>query len=847
MALQDRQNTQSLHSNSSTSNIPHPSRSPNSLNHTPTTSFGNENENPSCKVSYTPSITYLHIPKHPRSIPPSYKCLDSPGVASIIVGDSIAHGVPTRITSDDASPNVIPDVATNGVSNIDSHDILSNVQIVPSSGIQRINLMIDNRASMFSSTVSIEKKSGENDQGVNYGFVEIEPEMHTHVIRVTSVSLLAVQSLSNISPVFFIGLLQAIVPAVLMNIYIMAINQVIHVLKYWIRLVKWIRLPVSPMSYESAKKKFGCSPEFLACLFSLDQMVERINPSKMLETTITLANCCMSCRKRRSGNGEEEYQRATSVAFFQELMDRSDFVDQDTTVKAKQRFCCTVDQTQKLDTTLLVFCVNEGLRRRYRWSGCKDCTYESTRAMRVPKNMENVHACENWLPRGVMSAWRVGGMVHALEAWDHHECAGDPYSLDPATIDKVWESALKHGQSTVRYWWTHSMICDETYQAILDNCNFTQEDDSPSCDHYVNYAMNNEFGNIDQFSIYTPSCTQRGGNWTFIRISTMLRLIAGYDPCNANYAEKYYNRPDVQEALHANTTKIPYGWTGCSNFLIRNWNVTDFSMLPIYKELMAAGLARILSIDGSGAPQFPQMLQWILNNQLPDGSWGFPLMFFITIRWCCSTFWRVEYALKYPWHRSMPRLEARSYIEQFGLNDVWLGKTMYKPYTKRRLNTLSGGVLGTAEILFQSKKRGLGLSERLGMGFSCNGNNVAYVAGSSMPLKTYGLKKEDFVNIAKTDRLGPTISTSYTSSLGFTMQSGVLPKAYPYMLFKGIGSYGWPQGYWLLHGIIDKFKHLAKTSYCQAMILNMIGFDNSDGKITLDDGTNRIQFSSAQD
>ena len=32
---------------------------------------------------------------------------------------------------------------------------------------------------MFSSTVSIEKNSGENEQGVNYGFIEIELEMHT--------------------------------------------------------------------------------------------------------------------------------------------------------------------------------------------------------------------------------------------------------------------------------------------------------------------------------------------------------------------------------------------------------------------------------------------------------------------------------------------------------------------------------------------------------------------------------------------------------------------------------------------------------------------------------------------
>eukprot|EP01018_Ginkgo_biloba_P026532 Gb_11787 [translate_table: standard] len=73
-----------------------------------------------------------------------------------------------------------------------------------------------------------------------------------------------------------------------------------------------------------------------------------------------------------------------------------------------------------------------------------DCIYKTTPAMHVPKNMENLHACENWLPRRVMSTWRVGGMVHALEGWNHHECAGE-YVMEPATIDKVWESALKHG------------------------------------------------------------------------------------------------------------------------------------------------------------------------------------------------------------------------------------------------------------------------------------------------------------------------------------------------------------------------------------------------------------------
>ncbi|VAH16209.1 unnamed protein product [Triticum turgidum subsp. durum] len=68
------------------------------------------------------------------------------------------------------------------------------------------------------------------------------------------------------------------------------------------------------------------------------------------------------------------------------------------------------------------------------------CTYSTTPAMSVPKTLQNVHSCENWLPRRVMSAWRVAGIVHALEGWDEHEC-GDTV-LD---MDKVWSAALLHG------------------------------------------------------------------------------------------------------------------------------------------------------------------------------------------------------------------------------------------------------------------------------------------------------------------------------------------------------------------------------------------------------------------
>lgn len=40
---------------------------------------------------------------------------------------------------------------------------------------------------------------------------------------------------------------------------------------------------------------------------------------------------------------------------------------------------------------------------------------------------------------------------------------------------------------------------------------------------------------------------------------------------------------------------------------------------------------------------------------------------------------QVGYALDVPWYASLPRLETRFYIEQYGgEEDVWIGKTLYR-------------------------------------------------------------------------------------------------------------------------------------------------------------------------
>lgn len=59
---------------------------------------------------------------------------------------------------------------------------------------------------------------------------------------------------------------------------------------------------------------------------------------------------------------------------------------------------------------------------------------------------------------------------------------------------------------TVTYWWSHAMISDRTYKKLLGTCNFRNQKQSNECDLLYSYAMDQEFGDIDQYNIYAPPC-----------------------------------------------------------------------------------------------------------------------------------------------------------------------------------------------------------------------------------------------------------------------------------------------------------------------------------------------------
>ncbi|XP_002448207.1 serine carboxypeptidase-like 35 [Sorghum bicolor] len=163
----------------------------------------------------------------------------------------------------------------------------------------------------------------------------------------------------------------------------------------------------------------------------------------------------------------------------------------------------------------------------------------------------------------------------------------------------------------VEYAWSHAIISDELYSAVRRECDsFKEEADGgrpgKGCSPALR-AFLGAYDDIDIYSIYTPTCLLPNNVSSAGRPAARLvaaprllskheewhrlmkRVPAGYDPCTEAYVTNYFNRGDVQRALHANRTRLPYPYSPCSE-VIRKWNDSPATVLPILKKLMAAGL-----------------------------------------------------------------------------------------------------------------------------------------------------------------------------------------------------------------------------------------------------------------
>ncbi|CAA2984035.1 serine carboxypeptidase-like 40 [Olea europaea subsp. europaea] len=132
------------------------------------------------------------------------------------------------------------------------------------------------------------------------------------------------------------------------------------------------------------------------------------------------------------------------------------------------------------------------------------------------------------------------------------------------------------------YFASHALISDGTWNKIQKYCNFTADssEDSDECTDATTEAKRN-VNSIDIYNIYAPLCSN-----TSLTDKPKKASIENMDPCSEYYVYAYMNRPDVQEALHANVTKLDHDWEPCSD-VIKDWGDSPSTILPLLREFMA--------------------------------------------------------------------------------------------------------------------------------------------------------------------------------------------------------------------------------------------------------------------
>ncbi|XP_074558305.1 serine carboxypeptidase II-2 [Curcuma longa] len=201
------------------------------------------------------------------------------------------------------------------------------------------------------------------------------------------------------------------------------------------------------------------------------------------------------------------------------------------------------------------------------------------------------------------------------------------------------------------FMWTAGLISDQTYKLLNIFCDFQSfVHTSSACERILDIA-DKEIGNIDPYSIFTPSCT---ASVTLSRNKLLKRRhsfgIIGekYDPCTEKHSTVYFNLPEVQKALHVNPAYAPKKWETCSDAVNENWKDSESSVLHIYHELISEGLriwifsgdtdavipvtSTRYNVDALKLPTLTPWHAWYDDGQVGGWTQAYKGLTFVTVR-----------------------------------------------------------------------------------------------------------------------------------------------------------------------------------------------------------------------
>jgi len=166
-------------------------------------------------------------------------------------------------------------------------------------------------------------------------------------------------------------------------------------------------------------------------------------------------------------------------------------------------------------------------------------------------------------------------------------------------------------------------------------------------------------------------------------------------------------------------------------------------------------------------------------------------------------------------------------------------------FVEAKVMVLAAGTLGSTEILLKSRERGLGLSDRLGEGFSANGDIIAFALGGKERVNGIGVGvPPKFVGDAIGACVAGQIELPDGSDLdhGMILQEGVLPSALapllPVFFIAGGRLLGAAQS--LIKGVYQ-----GPLSHLHTFFV--VSHDDASGTIRLDNGNAQVHWPGVAD
>lgn len=179
----------------------------------------------------------------------------------------------------------------------------------------------------------------------------------------------------------------------------------------------------------------------------------------------------------------------------------------------------------------------------------------------------------------------------ALLDYNQHS-KGFKFNLKGVAIGNPLLKLDRDVPATYEYFWSHGMISDEVGLTLMKECDFedyvfaSPHNVTQSCNDAIteaNRIVGDYVNNYDVIlDVCYPSIVEQE-----LRLRKMATKISlGVDVCMSYERQFYFNLPEVQKAIHANRTNLPYSWSMCSDIL--NYNEADGSIdiLPLLKRII---------------------------------------------------------------------------------------------------------------------------------------------------------------------------------------------------------------------------------------------------------------------